>query len=56
MAMGCVGPGGRRNGEEVMAEVDESFYVLPVVEKVILHISACSNIMTQTHKHSIHRY
>ena len=36
MAMGCVGPGRRRDGDEVMAEVDEGAYVLPVVEIIVL--------------------
>ena len=36
MTVSCVGPSGRGEGDEVVAEVDEGTNVLPVVEEVIL--------------------
>ena len=36
MTMSNVGPGGRRQCDEVMTEVDERFNVLPVIEVVVL--------------------
>ena len=37
MTMSHVGPCRRRQGDEVMTEVDEGFYVMPVVEVVVLY-------------------
>lgn len=38
--VGGIGPGGGRNGNEVMAEVDESINVLPLIEVVVTFITA----------------
>ena len=37
MLVGGVGPGRRRDGDEVVAEVDEGIDEVPVVEVVVLH-------------------
>ena len=37
MTMSHIGPCWRRQSDEMMTEVDEGFYVLPVVEVVILY-------------------
>ncbi len=39
MAMGNIGPRGRGNGDEMMAEVDEGFYMLPMIEIIVFQLS-----------------
>ena len=36
VTVGHVGPGRRRQSDKVMTEIDKRFYVLPVVEIVVL--------------------
>lgn len=36
MTMSHIGPSWRRQSDEVMTEVDEGFYILPVIEVVVL--------------------
>ena len=38
MTMSYVGPGGRRDGDEVVTEIDECSYVVPVIEIIVLHV------------------
>ena len=50
-----VGPAGRRDGDEVMAEVHKGIHLLPVVEIVVLHVTAPLNIFiicVPTHTHT----
>ena len=37
MTMGCIGPRRRRKSDEVVTEVNEGLYVLPVVEVVVFY-------------------